>query len=140
MASSAYVQLPGERVLRSPSLTMHIQRSVWVKASHWFWHSRKKVDLGELAAHTEPKMPPFPRGAGKPAYGSVTVLATIAKNGKISSVRPLYGSAQLLPNVSAALRGWRYQPTYVDGQPSETLARIEVDFHAPLRPEAGFGR
>ena len=133
MAGSAYVQLPGERVVRSPDLTIHIQRSVWVKAGHWFWHSRKKVDLGELATRVDPQMPRFAPGYGEPQYGSITVLATVEKNGQIRSVRPLYGSAQLLPRVSSALRSWRYQPTYVDDQPAETLARIEVDFHRPDR-------
>ena len=123
--TSAYMQWPGERVVRSPNMTLHIQRWVWVKSNHWLWHGRKKVDLGELTARVDPQMP---RSA--PAFGSITVLAAIGKNGQISNVRPLYGPAQLLPSVSAALHGWRYQPTYVDGKPTETLARIEVDFHS----------
>jgi hypothetical protein len=128
--TSAYVQLPGEHVVRSPYLTMHIQRSVWVKASHWFWHSRKRVDLGEITRRVDP-LPRFAPGSGTPEYGSITVVATIARNGQIRSIRPLYGSAQLLPSVSTALHNWRYQPTFVDHQPVETLARIEVDFHRP---------
>ena len=110
---------------------MHIQRSVWVKAGHWFWHSRKRVDLGEITKRVDPQMPRFASGYGTPAYGSITVLATIARNGQVSSIRPLYGAAQLLPSVSTALHNWRYQPTFVDHQPVETLARIEVDFHRP---------
>jgi outer membrane biosynthesis protein TonB len=126
-SGAAYVRLPGESVVRSPSVTMHIQRSVWVKASHWLWHSHKKVQLGELAARVDPQMP---RSAK--SYGSITVLATIEKDGQVSSVRPLYGSPQFLGSVMRAVREWRYQPTYVEEKPVETLARIEINFHAPL--------
>lgn len=129
--TSAYVQLPGERVVHSPYLTMHIQRFVWVKASHSFWHSRKRVDLGEITKRVDPQMPRLAPAYSTPAYGSITVLATIASSGQISSIRPLYGSAQLLPSVSTALHNWRYQPTFVDHRTVETLARIEVDFHRP---------
>ena len=126
-SGAAYVRLPGESVVRSPFVTMHIQRSVWVKASHWLWHSHKKVQLGELAARVDPQMP---RSAK--SYGSITVLATIEKDGQVSSVRPLYGSPQFLGSVMRAVREWRYQPTYVEEKPVETLARIEINFHAPL--------
>jgi PilZ domain len=129
--TSSYVQLPGEHVVRLPYLTMHIQRSVWVKASHWFWHSRKRVDLGEITTRVDPQLPRFAPGYATPQYASITVLATIARNGQISSVRPLYGPAQLLPSVSTALHNWRYQPTFIDHQPVQTLARIEVDFRCP---------
>jgi len=30
-----------------------------------------------------------------------------------------------------AVREWRYQPTYVEEKPVETLSRIEINFHAP---------
>ena len=126
-SGAAYVRLPGESVVRSPSVTMHIQRSVWVKASHWLWHSHKKVQLGELAARVDPQMP---RSAT--SYGSITVLATVEKDGQVSSVRPLYGSQRLLGSVMRAVREWRYQPTFVEEKPVETLARIEINFHAPL--------
>ena len=125
-SGAAYVRLPGERVVRSPFVTMHVQRSVWVKASHWLWHSHKKVQLGELAARVDPQMPRTAK-----SYGSITVLATVEKDGQVSSVRPLYGSPQFLGSVMRAVRGWRYQPTYVEKKPVETLARIEINFHAP---------
>jgi len=50
---------------------------------------------------------------------------------EVSSVRPMYGSPQFLAIVMRAVREWRYQPTYVEEKPVETLARIEINFHAP---------
>jgi hypothetical protein len=58
------------------------------------------------------------------------VQATIDEQGRITGIRPLYGSIAFLPTVSRALSAWRYQPTYIDNKPVETVARIEVDFHS----------
>jgi len=121
---NTFVNLPGERVIQSPAVTMHIQRSVWVRGGRWFWRGRKKVVLGQLSSRLDPQ---FPRTA---RYGTITVQATIDKEGRITSVRPLYGSSVFLLNVSKAIREWRYEPTYVDNKPVETQAKIEVDFHS----------
>ena len=120
---NSFVNLPGERVIQSPAVTMHIQRSVWVRGGRWFWRGRKKVVLGQLSSRLDPQIPRTAR------YGTITVQATIDKEGRIASVRPLYGSSAFLLNVSKAIHEWRYEPTYVDNKPVETQAKIEVDFH-----------
>jgi hypothetical protein len=129
---ASFIRLPGEQVVRSPSVTIHIQRSVWVHGDRWFWHRRKKVTLGELSSDAAPQIP------NSPSYsGSITVQAAIDEDGRITSLRPLYGSLAFLPSVGRVLRTWRYQPTYVDDKPVETQAKIEIDFHsssAPSRP------
>jgi hypothetical protein len=124
----SYVNLPGERVLRSGSLTMHIERSVRVPGDHipgerWLWRGHKTVVLGELTSRVDPQVSQLPV-----PYGSITVLASIDKDGYVSNVKPLYGSLAFLPNVAAAIRGWRYQPTYLDNKPADTQAQIEIDF------------
>jgi hypothetical protein len=122
-ASASFIQLPGERVLRSPSVTMHIQRAVWIRGDHWFWHRHKKVHLGELSSLANAQIPSSPSRTG-----SITVQATVDKDGHITSIRPLYGTFAFLPEVSRALRSWQYQRTYVDHQPVVTQAKIEVNF------------
>jgi hypothetical protein len=121
---NTFVNLPGERVIQSPAMTMHIQRSVWVRGGRWFWRGRKKVVLGQLSSRLDPQIPRTAR------YGTITVRATIDKEGRITRVRPLYGSSAFLLNVSKAIHEWRYEPTYVDNKPVETQAKIEVDFHS----------
>jgi hypothetical protein len=129
---NTFVNLPGERVIQSPAVTMHIQRSVWVRGGRWFWRGRKKVVLGQLSSRLDPQIPRSAR------YGTITVQATIDKEGRITSVRPLYGSSAFLLSVSKAIHEWRYEATYVDNKPVETQAKIEVDFHSledqALRP------
>jgi PilZ domain len=122
--SNSLVSLPGERIINSPSVTMHVQRSVWLRGGLRFWRRRKKVQVGQLTAHADPQTPRGPR------FGSITVQAMVDKQGRITGIRPLYGSIAFLPTVSRALSAWRYQPTYIDNKPVETVARIEVDFHS----------
>jgi PilZ domain/Gram-negative bacterial TonB protein C-terminal len=129
--TASYVNLPGERVLRSSSLTRHIQRSVRIPGDRipgerWLWRGHKKVVLGELASRVDPQVSQLPVPSG-----TITVLATIDKDGYISNVKPLYGSLAFLPNVARALHDWRYQPTYLDNKPAETQAQIEIDFRPP---------
>jgi hypothetical protein len=122
--TASFVVLPGERVLRSASVTMHIQRSVWVHGDHWLWHSHKKVALGELTSRVDPQSSHFPTTSG-----TITVQVTIGKDGRVSNLKPLNGSFALLPSVARAIREWRYEPTYLDNKPVETQALVEVDFH-----------
>jgi hypothetical protein len=118
------VDLPGERVIYSPSVTMHIQRSVWLRGGPRFWHRHKKVEVGQLSAHVNPQTPRAPRD------GSITVQAMIDRRGRVTGIKPLYGSIAFVPAVSRALSEWRYQPTYVDNKPVETVAKIEINFRS----------
>jgi hypothetical protein len=129
--TAAYVNLPGERVLRSASFTIHVQRSVRVPGERvpgerWVWRGHKKVSVGELTSRVDPQIPQTPA-----PYGSITVQATIDKGGYVTNLHPLYGSFAFLPNVSRAIREWRYEPTYVDNKAVETQAKIEIEFHPP---------
>jgi hypothetical protein len=104
---------------------MHVQRSVRVHAGLLrFWHRRKRVEVGQLSTRVDPQSPRSPH------VGSITVQAMIDEQGRITGIKPLYGSIELLPSVSRALNAWRYQPTYVDKKPVETVATIEVEFHS----------
>lgn len=105
-------------------MTMYIQRSVWVRGGRSFWRGPKKVVLGQLSSRLDPQIPRTAR------YGTITVQATIDKEGRTTSVRPLYGSSAFLRNVSKAIHDWRYEPTYVDDKPVETQVKIEVHFHS----------
>jgi PilZ domain-containing protein len=129
--AASFVDLPGERVLRSGSMTMHIQRSVRIPreripGERFIWRGHMKVTVGELTSRVDPQVSqlPFP-------YGSIAVQATIDKGGYVTNLQPLYGSYTLLPNVARAIREWRYEPTYVDNKPAETQAKIEIDIRPP---------
>ena len=124
---TSFINLPGEHLVQSPAVTIHIRRAVWVRGHHWFWRGHKKVAVGQLAFCVDPQLTRPNRN------GTLTVEAIIDKDGRVSRLRPVYGSLAFLPSVSSAVREWRYEPTYLDSKPVETMARIEVDFHSPAR-------
>jgi hypothetical protein len=124
---SSFFNLPGERVLESPSITIHIQRSVRMPPAHAWWpfNRNKKIVVGELVARVDPQGAPVQIG------DSVRVNATVAEDGHVSNVRPINGPANLVPSVVRAVHEWRYQPTLMDDKPVETECYVVVQFHAP---------
>jgi hypothetical protein len=131
---TSFFNLPGERVLESPAVTMHIQRSVRMPTTHvgWPFNRNKKVVVGELISRVDPQAAQIPISPSD----SVRVKATVGKDGRIESVRPLLGPAKLVPAVVNAVHEWRYQPTLIDGKPVETQCYVVVQFHAPARRAA----
>lgn len=124
---TSFINLPGEHLVQSPAVTIHIRRAVWVRGRHWFWRGHKKVAVGQLAFWVDPQLTRPNRN------GTLTVEAIIDEDGRVTRLRPVYGSLAFLPSVSSAVREWRYEPTYLDSKPVATMARIEVDFHSPAR-------
>jgi hypothetical protein len=121
---SSFYNLPGERVLESPSVTIHIQRSVRLTPAHPWWpfNRNKKVVVGELVSRVDPQ-------EAQVQVGSVRVNATVAADGHIENVRPINGPANLVPSVVRAVHEWRYQPTLMDDKPVETECYVVVQFH-----------
>jgi hypothetical protein len=126
---ASFLSLPGERVLESPSITVRIQRSVLLPATHagWPFNRNKKVVVGELISRVDPPATQLPTGPAN----SVRVKATVAKDGHIQDVNQILGPASLFPAVTKALREWRYQPTLVDDKPVETQCYVVFQFHTP---------
>lgn len=127
-SQAPFFLVPGERVLDSPAVTMYIRRSVRMPAAHigWPFNRKKKVVIGELISRVDPQAPRVPASSGR----SVRVKATVAKDGRIENVSPVFGHANLTPAVVKALREWRYQPTLVDDNPVETQCYVVFQFHA----------
>jgi hypothetical protein len=123
--TKSFVLLPGEQILKSNAMTIHVRRLVRVPGDHWLlWRGRKKVVVGGLTSRVDPQIPHAPT-----SYGTITVQATIAEDGQVISLTSVNGNLAFLSNVSAAVNEWRYEPTYVDNRQVETQAQIEVDFH-----------
>jgi hypothetical protein len=124
-----YLNLPGELVLESSSVTMRVERSVLMPGGHIWWpfNRNKKLVVGELVSRVDPQ----PAQVQPDTGSSVRVKATVAKDGRIESVTPVNGPATLLPAVVRAIREWRYQPTLMDDKPVETECHVVVQFHSP---------
>lgn len=128
----SYVEVPGEHVVRTTTATVRMHRLVRVPGERipgqrWLWRGKLNVTLGEVINRIDPSVV---QASG--ASGSLTVQATIDKDGYVTDLKPLYGNFAMLPSVSRAVRNWHYEPTYLDSKRAETQAQIEFD----LRPTA----
>ena len=57
------------------------------------------------------------------------VRGVILMNGSLGGLQVLSSPDQQLTEAALeALRGWRYQPTLLNGQPVETVTTISVEF------------
>jgi hypothetical protein len=128
--NASWVELPGEHVVRSAAGTVHVRRLVRVPGERvpgqrWLWRGKMDVTLGDVVNRIDPAVV---QASG--ASGSLTVTASIDKDGYVTDLKPVNGNFALLPSVSRTVRNWHYQPTYVDNKRAETQAQIEFD----LRP------
>ena len=62
------------------------------------------------------------------AKGTVTLNATIGKDGSIKSVKIVSGHPMLTGAAVEAVKQWRYRPTLLNGQPVETDTVVMVNF------------
>jgi len=128
--NASWVELPGEHVVRSAAGTVHVRRMVRVPGERipgqrWLWRGKMDVTLGDVVNRIDPAVV---QASG--ASGSLTVMASIDKDGYVTDLKPINGNFALLPSVSRAVRNWHYQPTYVDNKRAETQAQIEFDLRA----------
>ncbi|PYX07169.1 MAG: hypothetical protein DMG88_15640 [Acidobacteria bacterium] len=63
--------------------------------------------------------------------GTVQLMASITKDGRISSVKQLSGDAILGRAAIDAVRQWKYKPYFLNGEPVEIQTQITVNFKLP---------
>ncbi len=60
--------------------------------------------------------------------GTVSLLATIAKDGTIVNLEVISGHPLLVPSALDAVKQWVYQPTLLNGNPVEVETQIDVNY------------
>jgi TonB family protein len=63
--------------------------------------------------------------------GPVELIATITKNGDISTVKILSGDAGLAHAAADAVKQWKYKPYLLNGEPVEIQTQVTVIFKLP---------
>jgi TonB family protein len=63
--------------------------------------------------------------------GPVQIMATISKNGTITNQKLLSGDPILGRAAMDAVKQWKYEPYYLDGQPVDIQTQITVNFKLP---------
>jgi periplasmic protein TonB len=85
-----------------------------------------RIESAVLIRRTEPVYPPM--AATTRVSGTVQVAAVVTKDGEVRSAQAVAGPAPLRESAVRAVRGWRYQPALVDGNPVEAEITVEVAF------------
>jgi TonB family protein len=122
-----FVNLPGEAVSASGAIAMSARRTLEIPPrSSMAASGSQRVVIGKLIVHSEPFYPAEARKRG--IEGSVELRARVGRTGGVIAVTPVSGPWLLYPAAVNAVREWRYEPTYVNGDPAETFADVTIVF------------
>jgi TonB family protein len=119
-----YVNLPAETISASSAIAISAQRTLQIQPSAS--GRSERVVIGTLKSHSEPFYPVEARKLR--IEGSVELRARVGRTGQIIGVTPVSGPGLLASAATAAVREWRYEPTFIDGDPVETQADITIVF------------
>jgi protein TonB len=85
------------------------------------------VVAGLKIAGSQPVYPPIARAAHM--QGSVTLHAVISKTGTIEKLEAISGPEMLKGAALDAVKGWRYKPYLLNGEPTEVDTTVIVNFN-----------
>lgn len=122
-----YVNLPAEAISASSAIAISVQRALQIQPSAS--GRPERVVIGILKSHSDPFYPVEARK--QRIEGSVKLRARVGRTGQIIGVTPVSGPDLLASAATAAVREWRYEPTFIDGDPVETQADITIVFRQP---------
>ena len=122
-----YVNFPAEAISASPAIAISAQRTLQISPSAS--GRSERVVIGRLRSHSDPFYPVEARK--QRIEGSVELQARVGRTGQILGVTPMGGPGLLASAAAAAVREWRYEPTFIDGDPVETQADITIVFRLP---------
>jgi TonB family protein len=129
-APAMVIGLSNEAVSASASVAISARRSIRVPPRATAAYSRsERVIIGKLLSHSDPFYPMEARN--KRIDGVVELRATIGRAGGIINLMPIRGPEVLTTAAITAVREWRYEPTFLDGDPVETQADIILVFRLP---------
>ena len=132
------VELPEETLVQTVWLEIRSKRIALVPGIATLrGHSgarKQRLTLGLLDSQVTPQPPGAAYGAARAqnAEQIVTVRATIAGDGRVTSVDPISGSGAFVPSVISAVRQWRYEASSLDRVPIETTAELTFTLR-PIR-------
>jgi periplasmic protein TonB len=84
------------------------------------------VQAAKLIRKIVPQYPPLARQAR--VSGTVRLTSVISKDGSVVQLQVVSGNPLLIPAALAAVKQWLYSPTFLNGQPVEVIAPIDVIF------------
>ncbi|MGB0036496.1 MAG: energy transducer TonB [Candidatus Acidiferrales bacterium] len=86
----------------------------------------QKVQNAQLVRQEIPVYPP--EAKRRHLQGSVTIHATITKDGAVTDLDLIEGHCWLAQSAMKAVKSWHYRPTLLQGQPVEVDTMVTVTF------------
>ena len=78
--------------------------------------------------------PQYPLIAKKAHIGGVVVIdAVIDEHGNVTEAHAVSGPGLLFPAALEAVSQWKYEPTYLNGEPVPLMLEVNVTFHLLAR-------
>ncbi len=84
------------------------------------------VQQGKILNEVIPVYPPLARAAR--IQGTVRLEGIVGKDGRVRELKVVGGHPLLIKAALEAVRQWIYRPTFLNGEPVEVIAPIEVTF------------
>ena len=81
---------------------------------------------GKVISRVTPQYPPIAKAAR--ASGTVVVQITVDESGRVVSASAVSGHPLLQQAAAGAVRGWRFSPTLLSGQPVKVTGTVTVNF------------
>lgn len=136
---SSNVDLPEEPISASSTVAMSATRSVEIPAAigSGTRSGPTHVVPGDLVSHVQPDYPA--ETMQEQVEGTVKLRVTVGKDGSIKQIEPMGGPPALLGTSVAAVRQWRYKPTYVNQKPVEVQEIVKIVFRLPQSSGAPAG-
>jgi protein TonB len=79
-----------------------------------------------IVYHVIPEYPELARQAG--VQGTVVLDTVVSVEGAVTQVKFVSGPEALTQAAMDAVRWWRYEPYFVNGQPATVETTVTVDF------------
>jgi protein TonB len=84
------------------------------------------VKAPHLVSKVDPVYPPIAKASR--VQGEVRIDAVIDQQGKVVRAHAIDGPGLLLPAALDAVQKWKYEPTYLNGQPISIAMQLTVKF------------
>ena len=91
------------------------------------------VQQMNLVSQARPVYPPSAKAAR--VQGTVRLETTIGKDGSVVDLKAIGGPPLLIQAAIDAVKQWVYKPTLLNGQPTEVLTEIDVNFTLSDAPQ-----
>ncbi len=84
------------------------------------------LQAANLVKRVTPVYPPLAKSSH--IQGTVRFTALIAKDGTVQNLQLISGHPVLVPAAAEAVKRWVYRPTLLNGEPTEVITQIDVNF------------